>query len=964
MATTVPVTMDTLITIKISIQGSNRKFKIPMRDLGAGVLPGKLRQLLNIPENQEVVFERFSDSAGAYITLDPENPQVYKTLFRAAKAKLKLRLRATIVNEQAQPAPMDPLHSMLDAGKPPIPLPVRTAPALPQQSEPRPQPQATSQSPLQAGPSHTGTIPLYPYAKLPAFHKTNMRTSNVPPMPPVLPAKQEQPVDAEGEAPVPKPFSARDTFFSELANMSRERELALRMKESTPANLFSWSVYCNVCDKPMSNEHYHCSICDEGDYDLCANCVAAGHHCPGEGHWLIKRFIKSGKVTNSTTERVAPKPQEEPVAEDQPEIKTEPEEKKMPGAFTTIEKFMVEKKLESVEPEQPTRTCNSCVKVFPEPNFVTCVDCEDYDLCMSCHVSSQHGHHPGHAFKPAAPGSKVGPLAEFLCSPGRNVRHAAVCDGCDKFIYGVRHKCLNCPDWDYCAECIKNAKQAHPMHRFVPIFDPLPEPRSHTVRHFGIYCDGPLCKDKMNQSYIEGVRYKCAVCYDTDFCANCEAHPSSRHNRTHPVIKFKTPVRNVSVTTMGEDKTGAPLPNLGDSLPKRSFSLASANAATQVRTIADLKPSEDIASKTAKVQIKDLLAEPIDEKIRVEDLLAKATLDSPKSPSPAQETVAATELNAHFIRDTICDGTKIPANSKFLQVWTLRNPGPHAWPAGCSVRYVGGDNMLNVNNEHPCSTTDIAEATESNVIGRSVEAGEEISFSVLMKAPVREGVCISYWRLKTADGTPFGHRLWCHIETTKPIPTPLPIESPQSSDAERTLARLRELRERRQSRVQETENSRALQREAMQAMVSRMQRLHEAQEQMKQRQRVLRHELAQKQAERSAAATPPKPTVEDVPEAESSEAPVKKEVEVKSEPTSEDSQMIFPTLEKESPVNSTHESSTPVEADATTVASPSVRDEAEIFEDAETVDLVSSDDGFLTDEEYDVLDASDSEFPA
>lgn len=48
MATTVPVTMDTLITIKISIQGSNRKFKIPMRDLGAGVLPGKVSELAKL----------------------------------------------------------------------------------------------------------------------------------------------------------------------------------------------------------------------------------------------------------------------------------------------------------------------------------------------------------------------------------------------------------------------------------------------------------------------------------------------------------------------------------------------------------------------------------------------------------------------------------------------------------------------------------------------------------------------------------------------------------------------------------------------------------------------------------------------------------------------------------------------------------------------------------------------------
>lgn len=46
MATTVPVTMDTLVTIKVSIQGTNRKFKVPMRDLGAAVLPTKVSPLL------------------------------------------------------------------------------------------------------------------------------------------------------------------------------------------------------------------------------------------------------------------------------------------------------------------------------------------------------------------------------------------------------------------------------------------------------------------------------------------------------------------------------------------------------------------------------------------------------------------------------------------------------------------------------------------------------------------------------------------------------------------------------------------------------------------------------------------------------------------------------------------------------------------------------------------------------
>lgn len=93
----------------------------------------------------------------------------------------------------------------------------------------------------------------------------------------------------------------------------------------------------------MENEHYHCSICDGGDYDLCGTCVEAGFHCPGKGHWMVKRFVKNGVVVNSVTERVGPK--------GKPDFAQE-----MPGAFTQ------DRKLVDVEPEEATRTCNCCVK--------------------------------------------------------------------------------------------------------------------------------------------------------------------------------------------------------------------------------------------------------------------------------------------------------------------------------------------------------------------------------------------------------------------------------------------------------------------------------------------------------------------------------------------------------------------------------------------------------------------------
>ena len=365
-----------------------------------------------------------------------------------------------------------------------------------------------------------------------------------------------------------------------------------------------------------------------------------------------------------------------------------------------------------------------------------------------------HGHHPAHGFKPATEETFLSMNAEQLLTPGRNVRHNAICDGCDKKIFGVRHKCLSCPDWDYCSDCIQRAGSTHPHHRFAAIYTPIADAKVPHVRHFGIYCDGPLCDRVSEPAYITGVRYKCAVCHDTDFCANCEAHPSNPHNRTHPLIKFKTPVRSVSITTENEDIRGN-MRYMGDqrrrpepaqaetkSASTETTPVQHANAATQVQTVAEIKPTEEKE-----------VAQPIPAQS--------------EEPTSASNDVPPTLLNAHFVKDSIPDGMVVLPGARFTQVWTMRNPGPYVWPAGCSVRFVGGDNMLNVDNGHPAAVSDIANAQESNVVGRDVEIGEETAFKVVLKAPMREGKHISYWRMKSANGTPFGHRLWCDIEVKK-----------------------------------------------------------------------------------------------------------------------------------------------------------------------------------------------------
>ena len=417
---------------------------------------------------------------------------------------------------------------------------------------------------------------------------------------------------------------------------------------------------------------------------------------------------------------------------------------------------------------------------------------------------------------------------------------------------------MNCPDWDFCSTCIKSARHIHPGHRFLPIYEIIPNPPVRSQVHYGVHCDGPLCKGKPNQFYIVGDRYKCAVCHDTDFCASCEALPTHRHNRTHPLIKFRTPVRNVSVTTLGEKENGEAMYAMGDKTPSTSSkstetipSAPSANAATQVQTVAEVKPIE-----VAKEEVKEEQSKP------------------------------TTELQAAFLRDAVADGSRLQAGHLFEQVWTLRNPGPYAWPAGCSVRYVGGDNMLNVDRDHPSSISDVANATESNVTDRIVEVGEKADFAVTMKAPQRAGKAISYWRLKSADGTPFGHKLWCDIDVIIQEPG---IEIEHIEDAGKEIKK----------DVSPTDEHKEFQ-------------------------------------------------------------------EAKTKSQSE-SQMIFPKLDKESPVSSTHDIA-PVAAPATTPTPATLPTaERDILEDVENLELDDeddTDDGFLTDEEYEILDANDSDVQA
>lgn len=334
--------------------------------------------MLQVPSNQTLVLERFSDSSGSFVTLDPSNPSSYKQLYRAAKAKLKLKLRATLV------------------------------PNLPFDQESR-------RSKLERILTYTSA---FKNVDLQGEAKSVQDKPTLPPLAQLL-------------GPNYTSNTTRSSAQPQTAQpMSGSTDEAPKRPANPHLNASCWQVCCNKCDKQVTNAHFHCSICDGGDYDLCESCVSTGAICPGEDHWLIKRVVQDGGFVSSTTETIAPKAKK-------PESAGWP----MPGAFNTDAKSAA-----SSSPKE--RICNVCIRSMytykdleklplsidtglPEDTLVTCEACPDYDICVPCLMDDKHGHHPAHLFKPIG---KLGLTSQqrTLCQPGRNTRHHAICDNCDQ----------------------------------------------------------------------------------------------------------------------------------------------------------------------------------------------------------------------------------------------------------------------------------------------------------------------------------------------------------------------------------------------------------------------------------------------------------------------------------------------------------------------------------------------------
>lgn len=314
------------------------------------------------------MFERYSDSSSSYITLDSNVPSVYKQLYRAAKAKQKLKIRVTVSDREAsQSVPLpkpestlperlstrcyvhpyvsdpvkDDLQNLvtkrLDATEQ-IPNPSSVTLATP------PLPNAERKREVSASTMSSPNKPYYwPVSKDSGFSEATKSVFEKK----IGDAKHKiGNKEINDEAPVPMFFTDREGFLIQHAHIKEKIQSMCRAPSQCVAPPgTNFTICCNNCDNAIPDVHWHCGICEMGDYDLCGECVEKGILCPNEDHWLIKRSVKDGKVIPSTTETIAPK-----------KVAGLEKVEKVPGAFTSDLK-----REEGCESADTSRTCNSCV---------------------------------------------------------------------------------------------------------------------------------------------------------------------------------------------------------------------------------------------------------------------------------------------------------------------------------------------------------------------------------------------------------------------------------------------------------------------------------------------------------------------------------------------------------------------------------------------------------------------------
>ncbi|RGB22858.1 hypothetical protein C1646_729705 [Rhizophagus diaphanus] len=461
--------------------------------------------------------------------------------------------------------------------------------------------------------------------------------------------------------------------------------------------------------------------------------------------------------------------------------------------------------------------CDCCKNIIRGMRW-KCTSCLNYDLCQVCKSKSPsiHRHSNKHAFQPIPypRTSNHTPRPENL--------HSATCDYCESVIFGIRHKCINCPDFDLCNNCISLAPTQHPNHTFVPIHRPgEPEIKiPDAAFHPGIRCDG--CHKS-----ITGVRFKCGNCPDFDLCGNCEASPLKKHDPNHVFIKFKRPVPSpISSTTpllplfySRADVKICRSKECGQKSISKEMESTTNNSIVEARlssaTLATQSTSQKSPISIARATSDPVVSRaPIDlyDQLLITSTTSLESSTKPKSqndsssvssscsrqvplpemsstPSPSVSNVNTSHADSNnyftplFLKKSVAETiSKNPSgkafdvsmlNSRFIEDVNVPDGTvlvPQAqflkiWKMSNngSIAWPESTVLHYVGGQRMFNDALIKSGEEPKILVGSVEVGKTVCISADLQAPSEPGKYVSFWRLTDSDGNRFGHKVWCDI---------------------------------------------------------------------------------------------------------------------------------------------------------------------------------------------------------
>jgi len=246
--------------------------------------------------------------------------------------------------------------------------------------------------------------------------------------------------------------------------------------------------------------------------------------------------------------------------------------------------------------------------------------------------------------------------------------------------------------------------------------------KSQQVVHNRVICDG------CGVNPIVGVRYKCAVCQDFDYCEKCEAtteHP-------HPFLKIKDPKHHprAIIAILDEDlpqeKPANGFADLGKALSEK-LSTFSKETVEQVNKLTEklfgsvAEKEEEIVKKVEELRVpEEQFVKAVEEPVKEVEVQVEKKVEEPA-------------LNVTFIREICTIPAKITVNEKSIyKTIVIKNTGKVEWPSTTKI-------------------VNIAGAAGQDVKLLPLAPGKEFSCILVIDVPSEVKDYVSEWRLIYTD---------------------------------------------------------------------------------------------------------------------------------------------------------------------------------------------------------------------